>query len=233
LNNQSNTQETSLDFKKPFYKGKNQSHFFLKNFLQEDLNQENKIKEDKFFITRSKLTKDTQINIAKVFFPPKYKTESNRSSKKIHNLYDIETSNKIPNKINFSLVQNENKFQKNILKPLNTENRTIYNKKEFIPIKNNLTISLNNELSKISSVYGKERSFKKFTDNPITNKFYEERNYLRYEIAKINELRDVHIKPKLKPLVMPKESTFKKLTESLFHIKELGPNVDLNDLMFN
>lgn len=227
MKNNVNIEDKSIKAKK-FLKSDKKQSLFTQDIIQEDIKEENIIKEDKFFLTRSRINKNTQINITKVFFPEKFKRKPNLSLENVNDSFDPETK-KLPYKINFHSVKNEKKYPKTILNPIKKQNNTIYSKNDFTPIKNNLTISLNNELSKISSVYGKEHSFKKFTDNPITNKFYEERNYLGYEIAKMNEFRDIHIKPKLKPLIIPKGSTLNKLTESLFNIKELEPKNDLND----
>jgi len=214
------------------YGKNNKSPLSKMTLIQEESNPESK--EDKFFLTRARINKNTQIDIKKVFFPEKFKRSPCMSLEKINNLDDDQEdfSRKYPCKItNFYSVRPKKKIPKLHLIQNENQNKALYNnnEKELQPLKTNLTISLNNELSRISSVYGKENSFKKFTDNPKSNQFYEERNFLRYEMTKINEFSDVHIKPKLKPLFISKQPTLNKLSESIFNIIELGSKVDLNE----
>lgn len=196
--------------------------------MLEDNKQETLYLEDKFFITKSIINRNTEININKIFFPDKFKKKSIQFSSNNEDYYGETEEHKKKHKLYSYANKNDKKLQKSKLIPLN--NKTINEKKDFPVVKNNLTISLNNELSRISAIYGREESLKKFTNNPITNQFYEDRNYLGYEIAKMNELQETNFRPKLKPLVLLREPTLKKLSESIFHIKELQTDhIDLNE----
>lgn len=212
---------------------------FSENIFFKDKNHETLYKEDKFFITRSMINKNTQINISKVFFPENYKKKSNKNSEKPNssekndkNLSSNKDEKKKPSIKKIFLNTNKKILLSSEAKVEAYIDKGIKKKKQLPPVKSNLTVSLNSELARISTIYGKEASFKKFTDNPITNKLYEERNFLGYEMAKINELRDLNVKPKLKPLKLIRESPMKKLTESIFHIKEIETDgIDINEAL--
>lgn len=196
-------------------------------------NLETFYKEENFFITKSIINKNTHININKIFFPEKYKKKPLNITIKNFDYPNENNNNNYKNsKVTIetnSNIKTDVKASKKKLLPI--KNRTIFSKKEFPPIKNNFTISLNNELSRISLVYGKEDSFKKFTENPISNQYFDQRNFLHYEVSKINEITDGNTRPKLKPLVLIREPTMQKLSESIFHIKELEGIGHINDLV--
>lgn len=170
-------------------------------------------KEDKFFMTKSNINKNTTINISKKFFPDKYKKKS-----EVANLEESfkNKSNDSKELINLS-VQKKN-LKKPKIYPIN--HKTICEKKEFPEVKNNLTTSLNKELSRISHIYGTEKSGGKFTSNPIAERHFENRNYYAYEIAKQNELSKVNFKPKLKPLIQ-KEPSMHKMSKNLFFLNDM------------
>lgn len=168
--------------------------------------------EEQFFLTKSIISKSTQININKKFFPSiKNRIPLKFSPRKQQE--NLDSNEEYKKAYKFSL--NQSPYLK--LKLISSKTSSINNKNKFPVVKSNLTISLNNELSRISVVYGKEDAFKKFTENPVSDHFYEQKNYNAYEIAKINEYREVNYRPKLKPLVMLKEPTLRKLSQSFFY----------------
>lgn len=173
-------------------------------------------KEDKFFVTRSNINKDTSINIKKIFFPNKYKKKSEI----------LEIQNKSRDKLNeTSDYMNEDyrkKKKKSKIYPIN--HKTITERKEFPQVKSHLTSTLNKELSRISNVYGNIKSMKKFTDNPIADRHYENNNYYAYEITKQNEFQKVNFKPKLKPLIN-KEKSLSKITKNLFFLNDMKKTI--------
>jgi hypothetical protein len=65
---------------------------------------------------------------------------------------------------------------------------------------------------------------KKFTDNPIADKYYENRNFYAYEIAKQKEFQKVNIKPKLKPL-NTKEPSINMMTKNIFYLKDMKKTI--------
>jgi len=159
--------------------------------------------DEQFLITKSFINKSKMAIPHKNTLPMKFTLRKS----------DNQDSNREQKLINSSF----NKSPCFKLSPIQKSSICIKNK--LPAVKNNLTISLNSELSRISVVYGKEVAFKKFTENPVSNHYYEQKNYNAYEVSRINELREVNFRPKLKPLVMVKEPTLRKLSQSIFNIK--------------
>ncbi len=117
----------------------------------ENDNQDSFNKEEKFLSTKSIINKNTEINISKIFFPDKLKKKLIQNSPKTIN----DDSYKEDSKKNlFSYNNSDKPLQKIKLLPLN--HKSIFEKKSYIKIKNNFTISLNNELLRKSSIYGNE-----------------------------------------------------------------------------
>jgi hypothetical protein len=197
-------------------------------------------KEDKFFMTKSNINKNTSININKIFFPDKYKKKSDLKileesfKKELNNSNTRSLSNslsKSKSKSKIKIKMNENYKNKDIevnrkninrkkskIYPIN--HKTILEKKGFSENNSNLTKSLNRELSRISNIYGNNKSMGKFTKNPIADKHYEENNYYAYEISKQNEFQKVNFKPKLKPLIM-RETNLNKMTKNIFFLNQM------------
>jgi hypothetical protein len=186
-------------------------------------------KEDKFFVTRSNINKNTSININKIFFPEKYKKKSEKEKEKKINEESFKNKFneiKINSNETFNIDIHTHTPQKNLKKskiyPINF--KTISERKEFPQVKNNLTQSLNKELSRISIVYGNNNSMKKFTENPIADKHYENNDYYAYEIAKQKEFQKVNFKPKLKPLNI-KEPLLFMMSKNIFSLKDMKKTI--------
>lgn len=188
-------------------------------------------KEDKFFMTRSNINKNTSININKIFFPDKYKKKSEKEKKIIEESMSFNNKNKstfsnINDTFNFIDVprKEKNPGPKKKLKIYPINYKSITEKKEHPPVKSNFTKSLNKELSRISIIYGNNNSMKKFTDNLAADKAYENKNFDAYEIAKQKEFQKVGNKKKLKPLNM-KDTSLYVMSKNLFYMKDIKNTV--------
>jgi hypothetical protein len=91
-------------------------------------------------------------------------------------------------------------------------------KKDFPPLINNLTRSLNKELERICRSYGKIDAIKRFKKNPTTQYHFDNHNYYAYRTAKVTENMD-KFRPKLKPLNFSKEGGLERMSNSIFHIR--------------
>lgn len=191
-----------------FSQEKNKSASLISN--EDESKQSTFYMDEQFLLTKSLINNSTQMSVNKKYFPGVKNRKPMKFSLRKTDLLDLNNKEK---SFNASFSKSPN------IKLIPTINFTGKNKTKFPIVKNNLIVSLNNELSRVSVIYGKENSFKKFTDNPLTNHYHEQKNYNAYEIAKMNELREVNYRPKLKPLVMTKESTIRKLSQSIFFLK--------------
>lgn len=167
------------------------------SFLDEEKNNLNKLKT---------------VVVNKVFYPNKFKKKVGKSYNEILKERFDETGN----------VVNINALGKNLgkmkLYPINY--KTLSERKENSKVKNHLTISLNNELSRVSNIYGPDKSQKNiFSKNPKIDEYYNERDYLSYQIAKKKELSGINIKPKLKPLFV-RDSSIERMTQKLFFLDD-------------
>ncbi len=131
-------------------------------------------------------------------------------------------------KIKLYPINEKNLEEKNIQKNNNNYNYNINNNKNInknINKNNNfssISKSLNNELSRISNIYGKDKSLNKFVNNPNEKEMFNNDDYNHYEMAKIKQLGQLtgkKLKPKLKPLIC-REPAVHKMSQSLFLLNE-------------
>lgn len=227
ISNSGNTNTENKDFNNTYANSKKDVATSINANMEENLYESARKSASELFLTVHKKSNeinkilinspsDNQINIKTQFQNFNRNIKTGKYSKDISIEASTNKSN-IKNSAYSTYIidpkTNLNKSNKNhLLSPTNI--KIPYNIKT-----DNLSIKLNEELSRVSHNYGKIHPFK-INKNEIEKLYFDSNNYLAYRTNKINVNKQFY-RPKLMPLKIEKDSGIERLANSIFNLKNI------------